>query len=393
MLEAMAEFPAHHVAAQEHLVTAHLGPGVFIVRGIAGEYVDQLDDPVAVAAGGGNEKLDFHRPGDGDIVVEHRAFIHQHIRAARRKALVFHHEGAGHAGGDLRGEGHRQGGIADIFITAEDVAGIRRVVCQLPFLPEVERRLMDILRRPDLKAMPAVSAGLENIRFRQIMRPLLLQVMIEERQFDILDVKLAGRAAELNIAQRAAVGAHPAAVVPWAHHQKIVGLRIALFDCLVRVQGAIAIFGIKPASHHQHRRLDIVEILGGAAAFPEFIIGTVVHHLVPEGDLALQILLVGIGQRPHLQEKIVSVRGAVIEARRPFGGQLRTRHPEGGEKSEGQGKVKGAVMVKIVTDEPFADRGLGRYCLQGRMGLDRSHRGIKAGIGDAPHPHPSVVIG
>ena len=50
--------------------------------------VDQLDDEVAVGAGGGGEELGGDLAGDDDVVIERRAHIGQHVGAMIDEALV-----------------------------------------------------------------------------------------------------------------------------------------------------------------------------------------------------------------------------------------------------------------------------------------------------------------
>src|SRR5581483_4036126 len=84
--------------------------------------------------------------------------------------------------------------------------------------------------RPLLVLPPLVRAGLEDVRLRLLQLALVLEVVIEESQFDVFAVKLAGLRAELQIAQPVARAAGPAAVTPWPHHQHVPRLRIVLLN-------------------------------------------------------------------------------------------------------------------------------------------------------------------
>ena len=48
-------------------------------------------------------------------------------------------------------------------------------------------------------------------------------------------------------------------------------------------------------------------------AFQKSSYVAVAHDLVPEGHVALEVLGVGVGQRPHLQEELVAVGRLVVE--------------------------------------------------------------------------------
>ena len=67
-----------------------------------------------------------------------------------------------------------------------------------------------------------------------------------------------------------------------------------------RFQRAEQVFGVEPAAHRHHRRTDVGEVGPRVARLPEFVVIRVCHHLVPEGDVALVVFLIGVGQRPHL---------------------------------------------------------------------------------------------
>ena len=55
------------------------------------------------------------------------------------------------------------------------------------------------------------------------------------------------------------------------------------------------VLGVEPAADGHHRRLDVLEVRADVAGLPEVVVGAVLHHLVPEGDLALEVARVGVG--------------------------------------------------------------------------------------------------
>ena len=56
-------------------------------------------------------------------------------------------------------------------------------------------------------------------------------------------------------------------------------------------------------------------------------------------------------------------------------------------------KEKCSMMVEIIPNKPVSHRRLWRHGQQGRMGIDRSHHRVEAGIRDAPHTYLSVIVG
>ena len=131
---------------------------------------------------------------------------------------------------------------------------------------------------------------------------------------------------------------------------------------------------------------------GRRLRLPELVESAVLHDLVPERDVVLEIAHVDVGERPQLEEKRVAVGRAGIEALRAFLGRLGTRVPERREEVEGVRELKGAVVVPVVAGEPVGDRRLGRRGLEGGVGVDHAGGRVKPGIRNAPHPDPAVMI-
>ena len=86
-------------------------------------------------------------------------------------------------------------------------------------------------------------------------------------------------------------------------------------DVAVGLQGAEEVLGVEPAADGHDGRLDVLQVRPQVARLPELVVGAVGHHLVPEGDVALEVLLVGVAERPQAQEEVVAVRRVVLEVR------------------------------------------------------------------------------
>src|SRR6185369_17648687 len=60
-------------------------------------------------------------------------------------------------------------------------------------------------------------------------------------------------------------------------------------------------------------------------------------------------------------------------------------------KAEHRGKIKCAIVMEVVTDEPISNWCLRRNCLYGGVSVDHSRRRVEARIGDSPNANFTVV--
>ncbi len=124
---------------------------------------------------------------------------------------------------------------------------------------------------------------------------------------------------------------------------------------------------------------------------PELVIVGVSGELVPKGDLAVEVVLVGIAERSEIEEELIAVGSAEVEAFGPLGHQPVTGLAEGREKAEAHGQGEGSVVVHVV-EEPVGDRRLRRGSLERRVRVDHPCGGVETGVGDAPKADPAVVV-
>ena len=172
--------------------------------------------------------------GDCNVVIERLGFVSQHVRPRGREALVERHiiRRHPHPRSDFARRGHRLIGIARVFVKARRR---RRTPGEFASLVEIERAHRAVLRRPGVETAPLVASRLEHdrlgnaaIRGGSQSVALALQILHEERELDVLLEILGCVGLEVQIAQRIAGIARPAAVPPWAHHQRIRGGRAIL---------------------------------------------------------------------------------------------------------------------------------------------------------------------
>jgi hypothetical protein len=128
---------------------------------------------------------------------------------------------------------------------------------------------------------------------------------------------------------------------------------------LMELQGPVEVLRVKPSSHHQHRRLDLLQVGSQIPALPECVIAPMGHDVVPEGNLIVEIQFVGVGEGAHLQEEGEPILGAVLEGFGPLGGGPGSRATEVGDEVEEMGQPKGPVPMEIIPRKPVHDRSLG----------------------------------
>ena len=75
-------------------------------------------------------------------------------------------------------------------------------------------------------------------------------------------------------------------------------------------------------------------MVANISRLPETVIGLMIGDIVPEGDVSLEILGVGIGDRPHFEEEVVAVGSSVVELGVDILDRLGTRMAEGRHKVE-----------------------------------------------------------
>src|SRR6185437_16822365 len=96
---------------------------------------------------------------------------------------------------------------------------------------------------------PLIGAGLEDERLGGVIFRIVLQEMFQERQFNILAIKLRRFRAEGNVAEMISIATAPSAMRPGSDHEHVNGARIIPLDLAVNVQRAVKIFRIEPSPH------------------------------------------------------------------------------------------------------------------------------------------------
>ena len=128
----------------------------------------------------------FGRTGPANVTssVSGSVLVHQHIRTFRREALVVGHVTLRNRIGYIIDERHRMRRIAHISIHACLLRG--RLEAQPTALVEVERLRRCTLGRPRRILLPHIRARLEDIRLRQRLFLLLLQILLKKWILNLL---------------------------------------------------------------------------------------------------------------------------------------------------------------------------------------------------------------
>ena len=139
---------------------------------------------------------------------------------------------------------------------------------------------------------------------------------LEEGKLDLLPIEFRRVRIERNVAKRRSVTAGPAAMTPRSHHQHVRCAGIVGLDGFVRLQRPEQVFRVEPAADRHHRRFDVLQMRTNVARLPELVVRAVLHRVFPEGNVALEVLLVNFRQRLDALEELIAVGSAVIECRR-----------------------------------------------------------------------------
>ena len=102
---------------------------------------------------------------------------------------------------------------------------------------------------------------------------------------------------------------------PRTHNNGVISLRIILFDSFVNLQRSLQVFGVEPAAdgHHGYRRFDMSQILRHVLRLPVVVIVAVLHPLVPNFNLVVEVLVIDVRQWSQIQKELISVRSTGIE--------------------------------------------------------------------------------
>ena len=194
LLPAVAELSAHRLTAKKLLVTSHaqrrridhpLARRAACVRvGIVIRIdIDQLHHEIGIGARGRDFQLWRDRTGNRDVFRQRLGLVDEHVGPCRGEALVVDHVALWNCVGYISNEGYGMRRIAHIGVGA--FARSRRIERQLAAGVEVEHARFGLRRRPRIVLAPHIRAGFEYVGFRHL-RALVLQVVLEERELNIL---------------------------------------------------------------------------------------------------------------------------------------------------------------------------------------------------------------
>ena len=195
--------------------------------------------------------------GDGDVFRQDIAFPAEHVGPVIDKALILELpdrpvRSAGEIG-RLNGPLAIRDRVVRIGCVAVEgiVAGTsRRIKAELAARAEIQVLLgRPGFRRPGVPRAPDIAARFKGNGLGLLERASILEIEGKPRRLDLFSVVSGGGAAEPDSAEAVSFGAVPAAVIPWAHRQKVHLLLVVLFQGFVDPQRAVEILLIPPSGH------------------------------------------------------------------------------------------------------------------------------------------------
>src|SRR5262249_510174 len=148
----------------------------------------------------------------------------------------------------------------------------------------------------------------------------ILEVVREEGALELLAELPGRRRPELDRPQAVADPGAPPPVVPRPDHDRAEVPRVLLFPGLVDLQRAVEVLLVPPAGDVQGRDLRPCQEAIDRLTPPESVVVRVVDEVVPGRQLAVEVALIGGGQRPEGQEPLVRVVPVELEELHALGG-------------------------------------------------------------------------
>ena len=339
---AVAEARAEDLAGDHVLVAAERGVGV-----IVGVDVDQLHDPVGVAAAGRGEEVCDDVAGDRELLLEGLGLPGQHVGTAVDEALILGLPQVPAIVVDRPVlERHRVVGVGDVLVVGVAIGRGRRVEGDGAVSAKVDVARDHALGGPAIVLLPLVGAGLEGDRLGRGQLTLVLQPVGEPGGVDLLAEVAGSCAAQVDVVDHPAdLVECPAAVAPGTEHEEVLVVLVVGLQLLVDLDGAVEVLGVVPAGDVERGDGDALQIREDAAhlRLPVLVHVGMRHEIVPHARLAAQDLA-DLGERAHLQVARVLVPGTL--GRPQLGG-----HFEPHRGLVGVAEPESTVVVEVVADE------------------------------------------
>ncbi len=144
---------------------------------------------------------------------------------------------------------HRMRWIAHITISRIGGRRLRCIKREFSILAKIKILRLRFPRWPRIKRSPRIAARLEQRRFLQRQRSLVVQPVRKPRCFDFFAKVSTRIVVKRNVTQRIAFASCPSAVIPRPCHQKVVIFLVRLLQPRIGHQRSEHIFLIPPARH------------------------------------------------------------------------------------------------------------------------------------------------
>jgi hypothetical protein len=166
-------------------------------------------------------------------------------------------------------------------------------------------------------------------------------------------------------------------VIPRARDEIIQMLRVIPFQNLVNLHRPVEVFLIPPARDIQIRYRGLGQEKCHRLLLPESVVVRMSDEIVPGGQCAVEVVLVGVRKRAEPQIPLVGVEA--VELEREIG--LSGLHQGG--VFEPVAEAERTIVVEVVTQKHVGRRSLLGDGFEGRMRLQHAHNSQPAAIGNA----------
>lgn len=202
--------------------------------------------------------------------------------------------------------------------------------------------------------LPFVATGREDPGAGELAVAFGFERVMEEGKFDGFAVADGGFGAKVEVVGGVAIAASPTAVGPGAHNEGVVGGRRILLHEGAGAEGALGVFGVKPAADG----VDGFEVPPDAASFLIVVVGGVADVFEPVGVRVFEVFFVGVTEPAHAEVEIVAVGGFELEGGEAAGG-VAFAFDEALVEAEVGGEDEGAVVIGVVAEVVVGDGSLG----------------------------------
>src|SRR5579872_3602582 len=117
-----------------------------------------------------------------------------------------------------------------------------------------------------------------------------------------------------------------------------------------------------------------------AARAPKCVVRSMLHEIVPDPDLTLEVSPIDVAERTQSQEEVKSIERSVLERKGSISNRIRSLLVQEPRCCECVSEIEGSATMEIVPQEPVDDRSLRADCNQRWVIAQRCAKSVKATI-------------